>query len=432
MQLPGTTTVVTCGRFAQETTIDGNVVGSFVYGRQYRERADAVPLDPYHLPLTDRTQTTAALGGIFGALRDASPDAWGRGVIQRALARTDLTEVDYLLQSPQDRAGALSFGRNPVPPSPTWAYNQVVRLGDLYEAARLIEQGVIDPIPAHLRTAEALLNVGGTSMGGARPKNVVEDASGLWIAKFPARGDKWNNAPVEAGLLALARRCGITAATTRIERIGDAEVLLVQRFDRERIPLEDGDVDVVGASADARPPRYRRARMVSALTVLDADDSPQLRGRWSYVLLAEELQRWSRRPEEDQRELFRRMVFNALVSNLDDHPRNHALIAPGDAWHLAPAYDLTPDPRLGRHDRQLAMVAGRYGFWARRANLRTEAARFALTPEAADVIMDDMVTAVRALWEGEIRREGASVADCAQIAPAFMDEGFEYPYNPGW
>ena len=143
---------------------------------------------------------------------------------------------------------------------------------------------------------------------------MVEDDQGLWIAKFPQRSDKWNNAPVEAAMLALARRCWIRTPETRVERLGDESVLLVRRFDRDKV--EGG---------------YVRHRMVSALTVLDADDRVTDRSAWSYVLLADELRRWSERPAEDRTELFRRVVFNALICNLDDHPRNHALIAPGQA-----------------------------------------------------------------------------------------------------
>jgi len=419
LQIPGSTEVVTCGRFVQEETATGGVVGRFVYGRTYRGRADAVPLDPFNLPLSDRVYSTAKLGGIFGALRDASPDRWGRLVIERALGRTDLTEVDFLLQSPQDRAGALSFGRGTTPPSPTWAYNRVVQLPELLEAARLLQE---DPsgqaLPDTMRNAERLLRQGGTSMGGARPKNVVEDDEGLWLAKFPEKGDRWTSAVVEAAMLSLARRCGIQTPPARVQLVGGHAVLMVKRFDRE--PIEAGDP---GANDEER---YLRHRMVSALTVLDAEESPTDRRNWSYLLLADELRRWSRRPREDRQELFRRMVFNALVSNLDDHPRNHALIAPSKEWQLAPAYDITPEPRAGQQERDLAMVCGRSGRRAQRANLRSAASRFDVSVEEANAIIDRMAEVVRGEWAPEVRRHGGTDADCAVIAPAFVHDGFEY------
>lgn len=416
IQLPGSTEIVTCGRFAQEETVAGGVLGRFVYGRSYRRRLDAVPLDPFNLPLSDRVYTTAKLGGIFGALRDASPDAWGRLVIERALGRADLTEVDFLLQSPEDRAGALSFGHGATPPPPVREYNRVVRLPEILDAARVLQDDLTGrTLPGTMRHVELLLRHGGTSMGGARAKSVVEDEEGLWVAKFPERADRWTNAVVEAAMLGLASRCGIHTPTTRVRMIGPHAVLMVKRFDRAQL-----EPDAAGSA------RYLRHRMVSALTVLGAEESPTDRRNWSYLLLADELRRWSERPREDRQELFRRMVFNALVSNLDDHPRNHALIAPGKEWQLAPAYDITPDPRAGQQDRDLAMICGRLGRRARRANLLSGASRFDLSYDAANAIIDGMVDVVRAEWEGEVRRHGGTSADCAAIAPAFVHEGFEY------
>lgn len=416
IQLPGTTEVVTCGRFVQQETATAGTIGRFVYGRSYRQRPDAVPLDPFNLPLSDRIYSTARLGGIFGALRDASPDRWGRLVIERALGRSDLTEVDFLLQSPEDRAGALSFGRSTTPPPPVWEYNRVVQLPELLEAARLLQDDPSGRSPPDARRhAELLLHRRGTSMGGARPKSVVEDEEGLWVAKFPERGDRWTNAIVEGAMLALARRCSIQTPPFRVQTIGSHAVLMVKRFDREQHePDQHGDA------------RYYRHRMVSALTVLDAEESPTDRRNWSYLLLADELQRWSRRPREDRHELYRRMVLNAMVSNLDDHPRNHALVAPGKEWQLAPAYDITPDPRPGQKDRDLAMTCGRFGRRARRANLLSATVRFGLSADDANAIIDHTRSVVRAEWEGEVRRQGGTAADCAAIAPAFVHEGFEH------
>lgn len=411
VQMPGTLEVVTCGRFSRETTRGGGVVGRFVYGRSYRGRPDALPLDPFHLPVTPTVHETAKLDGVFGALRDAAPDAWGRRVIERILGPRELDEVDFLLESPEDRAGALSFGRGPVPPAPTREFNRVVQLEELRRAAALLEEDRPgEPVPEQILE---LLNPG-TSLGGARPKNVVEDDEGLWVAKFPQRGDRWSNAPVEAAMLALARRCGIRVPETRVERVGDEAVLLVKRFDRERVETAD------------EGPGYLRHRMVSALTVLDAEESPTDRTNWSYVSLADELQRWSGRPRQDRAELFRRVVLNALISNLDDHPRNHALIAPGREWFLAPAYDLTPNPRQGIESRRLAMECGRFGRIARRDNLLSQAPRFGLRPDEAGALIDEIKEIVERHWRGEVLRQGGSEGDCRAIEPAFAYPGFEY------
>ena len=210
IQLPGSLEPVVCGRFQREVTRDGRAVGRFVYGRSYRERPDAVPLDPIHLPIVPTVFETARLDGVFGALRDAAPDAWGRRVIERIVGRQDLDEVDFLLESPQDRAGALSFGRGPVPPAPVRQFNRVIQLQELRQAAALIEEDRVgEPIPPQIVD---LLDPG-SSMGGARPKNVVKDDDGLWIAKFPQRGDRWNNAPVEAAMFRPSCRSTCSAAS---------------------------------------------------------------------------------------------------------------------------------------------------------------------------------------------------------------------------
>ncbi len=410
LQLPGTPEVVTCGRYEREVLRDGRVVGRFVYGRSYRERADAVPLDPYQLPVTPRRYETAKLDGMFGALRDASPDAWGRRVIEKMTGRADLDELDVLLQGPEDRAGALSFGLGPTPPGPVRRFNRVLQLAELRRAAQLLEEtGPGEPVPEQV----AQLTDPGTSLGGARPKNVVEDDDGLWIAKFPQRSDRWNNAPVEGGMLSLATRCGIRTPETRIERIGEDSVLLVKRFDRAH----------VGGG-------YLRHRMVSALTVLDAEDRVTGRANWSYVLLADELRRWSERGAADREELFRRVVFNTLISNLDDHPRNHALIAPSREWHLAPAYDLTPQPSISLERRDLALECGPLGRMGRRDNLLAGAGRFGLERSRAEAIIDEMKQTIAQHWRAETRRLGGTEGDCALIEPAFVYPGFEYPTEP--
>ena len=359
------------------------------------------------MPLTPRRLQTVRLNGIFGALRDASPDAWGRRIIEKRLGRADLTELDYLLHSPEDRAGALSFGRGKAPPAPVRRFNQVLGLADLLAAAEQFmehESGGGTGIPDQLYE---LLRPG-TSMGGARPKNVVEDSQGLWLAKFPDRGDRWSNARVEGAMLALAQECGLRAARHRVVDVGGKDVLLVQRFDRTR--------------SDAG---YLRHRMASGLTVLGAQDSIGDREKWSYLLLADELRRRSASPARDLEELFRRMVFNALISNTDDHPRNHALIATTEKWELAPAYDLTPNPLTSLDKRDLAMSCGSFNRYANRTNLLSGHGQFKLSLEQAAAIVDHVQKVVATRWHAVLRQHGTTVADCDRVAAAFNYPGFE-------
>ena len=407
LQLPQSMEVVTAG-FYELDVPQGVPTGSFVYNPAYLERPDAVPLDPYWLPLAPRRTLTVKLKGIFGALRDASPDVWGRRIIEKHTGRTDLSEIDFLLNSPEDRAGALSFGRAKVPPAPVRKFNQVIHLDALLAAA---EQFMDDETAGKLGVPEQLFELlqPGTSMGGARPKNVVEDTEGLWLAKFPDKGDKWNNARVEGAMLALAVECGLRVARHRIETIGDKDVLLVKRFDRT-------------LTAEG----YLRHRMVSGLTALGAEDSHGDRAKWSYLLLADELRRRSARSTQDLEELFRRMVFNALISNTDDHPRNHALIATTAKWELSPAYDLTPNPLTSVEKRDLAMTCGTYNRYANRINLLSQHAQFKLSLEHAAAIIDQIQQTVAARWNTVLRQHGTTQRECEKLAAAFNYAGFEF------
>ncbi len=408
LQMPNSLETVTAGYYEQERR-SGVDLGMFVYSPRYLEHRDAVALEPFELPMRPGRAETVKLRGIFGCLRDASPDSWGRRIIERHLGRLDLSEVDYLLHSPEDRVGALSFGRGKVPPPPAATFNRVVHLQALLDFADAMtrdDPGDQDNSPPPAQMAE-LVNPG-TSIGGARPKNVVEDDEGLWIAKFPDPSDRWNNTRVEASMLRLAGECGLRASDAKVVTVGDRDVILVRRFDRARVP---------GG--------YYRHRFVSALTVLDAGDTLEDRNKWSYLLLADELRRRSHRPSVDLLELFQRMVFNALISNIDDHPRNHGLIAPSEDWELAPAYDLTPSPLTSLERRDLAMTVGRFNRYANRENLLSECARFLLPRQDAGVIIDRIQAVISARWHPLLRATGVSESDCERIAPAFNYPGFE-------
>jgi serine/threonine-protein kinase HipA len=404
--LPGETEAVTAGRYALSTERRGVVEGRFVYGRSYLERPNAVALDPVELKLSPRTYNTVALGGVFGALRDASPDYWGRLVIQRHLGNAQPGEMAYLLFSPDDRAGALGFGLNQTPPAPRRSFNQTLDLAKLQATADAIVADESGAGAVEHEQVEKLLAIG-TSMGGARPKAVVEDGDGLWVAKFNRPEDPWNSARVEHAMLLLARACGLVTAESRVAEIGGRDVLLVKRFDREQSPQG-----------------YRRARMVSALTLLRAEDTYQSRDKWSYVLLAEELRRVCSDPQRNAVELFRRMCFNALISNADDHPRNHAVIAREQDWQLSPAYDLTPATPVSQERRDLAMACGDAGRFASADNLLSQSARFLLAPLQAEAIIAAMEEQVRASWYATARGAGVSERDCDRIASAFVYPGF--------
>ncbi|MCA3179017.1 MAG: HipA domain-containing protein [Burkholderiaceae bacterium] len=197
----------------------------------------------------------------------------------------------------------------------------------------------------------------GTSMGGARPKATVEDGHRLYLAKLPEKNDKHNMQRIEHATLELARVAGLNVCGTRIEPVGRAEALMLLRFDREW----NSDV---GA--------YARHGLASGLTLLNAEDGIRGRERWSYLLLADEVRRWSVKPDADRLELFKRMVFNAMVTNDDDHPRNHAMLRTTAGWRLSPAYDIVPVPLISQERRDLALEIGRFGRVASLYNILSE------------------------------------------------------------
>ncbi len=405
--LPGQTEPVTCGRFELLRDRRGAPLGRFVYGRTYLARPDAVPIDPVELHLAPRVYETATLGGVFAALRDAGPDHWGRQIIERHAGKP-LDELDYLLAAPDDRAGALGFGIGITPPAPRKTFNQTIQLHRLQQLADALVAGEAVENSDDAVQADELLLLG-TSMGGARPKVVVVDAEGLWLAKFNRHDDRWNVARVEHAMLALASSCGISQAQSKIVEVAGRDVLLVKRFDRQK--TTEGS--------------YLRARMVSALTLLRAGERATERDRWSYELLVEELRRVCAAPRRESEEIFRRMCFNALISNIDDHPRNHAVIAPDREWHLSPAYDLTPSTPVSTERRDLALVCGDFGRWANAENLVSQSPRFLLERAKATAIVREMLTRVRGTWYAVARSHGVSERDCALIASAFAYPGFE-------
>lgn len=395
--LPGETGFTVAGRFRASRTPDGTPIGEFVYGRSYLERRGAVELDPRELTLGRGQRRTARLGGMFGALRDSMPDAWGRRLVERRLGRTDLDEFDYLTAGSRDRAGALGFSDDPSPPAAE-APRSTPTLERLAAEAAILagEPGAAAP-PAR----ELLFP--GTSLGGARPKTTVLDGDRLWLAKFGLPGDRWDESRVEHAMLRLAARCGIRAAESRVEAVGGGRsVLLVRRFDRARSGTG-----------------FLRRRQISALTLLGADDSPTDRRGWSYLELADEIRRTSVRNREDLRELFLRMGFNAAAGNTDDHPRNHCLTADAAGWRLGPAYDLTPTPGASAEPPDLALTCGRHGRRGSRENLLSGAPRFLLDRPDAEALLDGVLRAVAAGWREALAEAGVSLRDAETVAPAF-------------
>lgn len=196
------------------------------------------------------------------------------------------------------------------------------------------------------------------------------------------------------------------------EKVGGSDVLLLRRFDRDH--TDKG---------------YLRFGLVSGLTVLDCGDGYLDRERWSYPLMADKLRRWFDKPEAECAELFRRMVFNAAVTNNDDHPRNHALLRRQKGWRLSPAYDLVPAPVLSLERRDLALTVGNYGRTASIYNLLSQAGRFGLSLDEAREEIDGLVNVVRH-WRDSFFACGVSAEDIDTIAPAMLPDCFFLDTRP--
>ena len=304
---------------------------TFVYAPAYVTRPGAYELDP-SLPLGTAPSQTPVGQTIFGALSDCAPDRWGRTLINRAEARAAreegrtlraLGDVDYLLGVRDDlRQGALRFR---IGGGPFLAPDDVgvPALTDLPELLDLADAAERDDVS--LPELRRLVRVG-SSLGGARPKAHVRHPDGrVAIAKFPsAAQDTWNVMAWEKVALDLAQRAGIIVPASRLLTLAGRHVLVVDRFDRT--------------------PAGDRVGYVSAMTMLQATDGDQR----SYLEIAEAIEERSARAGQDLAQLWRRLLFNVLICNTDDHLRNHGFLhAGGTSWSLAPAFDLNPQPDPG-------------------------------------------------------------------------------------
>lgn len=372
-RLPGEPEPVLCGRVECEGP-GANAVHDFVYGRRYRARDNAVSLAPHSLPVTEGIQRS--LNGLHGVLRDAAPDAWGRRVMAHRLAMApeqaeeQLTEVDYLLGPGQARPGALLFSSTPDAPP-----DSALPDGDLAQFVGAVDAVERDaPMTPAMRAALEH----GTSIGGARPKVLANFKGRPVIAKFSSNTDTYTVVAHEALALDLARAAGLDTPGWHVETIAGRQALMVERF----------DVDPNGVE--------RRRHFFSALTALELHEDEARHA--SYPDLASFLNRYGAPWPAESEKLFRRMVFNILIGNTDDHARNHAVFWDGDSVTLTPAYDLCVIPRVGEVSSQ-AMVVGERGTEASLTNALSQAHYFGLDDARAREIAESVEQAIRDRWD---------------------------------
>jgi serine/threonine-protein kinase HipA len=375
---------------------------TFTYDASWLNHPSRFALEPA-LVLHDLAHHTRAGQAMFGAFGDSAPDRWGRMLMRRAerqRAKAEkrpprpLNEIDCLLAvNDETRQGALRFAEQPGGPF-------LAITGDGPRVPPLVE------LPALLAASDRfakdeddendlrLLLAPGSSLGGARPKASVRDRDDrLLIAKFPHPGDENNQPAWEALALRLALSAGIHASEARLETVADRSVLLLNRFDR------------VGT---------HRIPFLSAMSLLGASDNES----HSYLEIAAALRQCSAAPREDLVELWRRIVFSILISNVDDHLRNHGLLWEGPAgWRLAPAYDLNPTPTDVR-PRVLSLAVDDQDPTASLELAFQVAEYFGIDDKTARKIAHE-VGLVVASWRKEARRLGVRGPEIERMESAF-------------
>jgi len=387
--LPETTQPVVAGLLTRQPS--GRVI--FNYGQSYLERGDAVSIYEPELPLRSGAIEPLERMQMPSAIRDGSPDAWGRRVIINRITglkgtdadTAELDELTYLLESGSDRVGALDFQQSPT--EYVARQKQNATLDELMESARRVEEGV--PLSPDLD--RALQH--GTALGGARPKALIDDGNTKYIAKFSASNDLYNVVKGEFVAMRLAALAGLDVASVKLTEGLGRDVLLIERFDRTS--SDDG---------------WLRHSLVSGLTLLGLDESEARYA--SYEELATLIRHRFTAPQETLEELFGRIVFNILSGNTDDHARNHSAFWDGKALTLTPAYDICPQGRTGGEASQAMLIKGDN----RMSKLTTclaAAGDFQLNEARARAIIDAQVALINAQWN--------AVCDAAKMSAVERD-----------
>ena len=391
-----------------DMTEDGrNSYATFQYGARYLRRPNRVPVDPAALALPDpdaATQTFRTTEGfdLFNGIRDAAPDGWGRYLMHKAAGSENLAEFDYLVASGDHRVGALAFGPDPTGgPKRVAPWGEEEPAGEHFDLAELAEAAErvqsVDRLDPDLRR----LLEAGSSLGGARPKAATTHRGVPWIAKFSAKGDTYPVCRTELAIMRLAQHCELDVPDTDFTTILGRDIYLIRRFDRQ----VEGN-------------QLRRIPFASALTMLEAHEIAA--HRYSYRDLAEVLRRYGSDPRQDLRELFRRMAFNILVGNDDDHLRNHAFLFNGRGWRQSPLYDVVPRPHAGSNG-SLILAVGERGHEATLANALTGAATYGLEREEAATLLEDLRVRISGRWKEALGEAGISAVDIERFTNCFTE-----------
>ncbi len=402
--LPDETRPVVAGRLEAD---HGNI--QFNYGKSYLDRISgqpaAMPIYEPELPLQAGALPLPEGLTMPGCIRDAAPDAWGRRVIinkKLGLKGADrdtaeLDELTYLLESGSDRIGALDFQASPTEYVPRSANN--VSIEELIMSAERVEKG----IPLTPELDQALFH--GSSIGGARPKALIQDQSNKYVAKFSSSTDLYSVVKAEYIAMRLADIAGMNVAPVKLAKAANKDVLLIERFDRQ--PKDGG---------------WSRKAMVSALTLLGLDD---MMARYaSYEMLAEIIRHRFTDPKDTLREMFSRLAFNILCGNTDDHARNHAAFWDGKSLTLTPAYDICPQGRTGNEASQAMLISGNNNMSQLKSCVEA-AHHFLLSGEDARAIFAHLIESVENNWSAVCEEAELSEVDKS----LFWRRQFLNPYS---
>lgn len=385
--------------------IKGGESYSFEYDKDWlRKTGLTLTLDPELMPYSGRQYPTGK--NIFGLFADASPDRWGRVLMnkrERILAEKEgrkpskLYDSDYLLGVyDETRMGGIRFKANQEGPflsddketaAPPWA-----TLRTLEEASRNFEN---DETGLTEKWLNQLIKPG-SSLGGARPKaTVVDTKDQLWIAKFPSKNDENDTGAWEMVAHDLAALCGLNVPEAKLEKFSPlGSTFLIKRFDR------------MGS---------KRVHFASAMTLLGKTDGASAADGSSYLDIAAFIKSYGAQPKKDLGELWKRIVFNMAVTNTDDHLRNHAFILTDKGWILSPLYDVNPVPygdelslNVDEEDNSISI------------DLAVQTAvRFGISESDAEVQAEEILKIVRDNWEKTAARYGLTRRQIEEMRSAF-------------
>lgn len=374
---------------------------AFAYSKKYLSNSNRICIDPHQIPLSENEKSTEEGFSIFNGLRDSSPDAWGRYVMSKKFPSTALGELHYLAATNPDRIGALAYGPNPIDGPKKWTPDGWIDYDMKYLDLSTNTQGIDDLLKENKDT-EAYKNVTdfASGSGGARPKANVIWGGELHLAKFSISTDPYNIPALEYATMSLARDCGIDIPDIDLGRALDRDVFLIKRFDRDK--------------------NLTPSHFASGLTLTNIHENEF--NRYQYRELCDAIVTHSSNFEEDLKKLYRRVAFNIMVNNNDDHLRNYGFLYDSNQkWRLSPHYDVVPAQNTtgGSCALSLSLEGGKE---ASKNNIVKSCSMFRLTTGEAKDIFEEMQEIVTRTWKEKLLSTGLNKETVESFALSFLEK----------